>query len=81
MPDLSPYAPAQNMTFVFIFIFAIFVVIVVFSSIWTSKFQKIVDLKTQVDSMGSDLEDIKASSSSIDSKLPDLTQLASRLMK
>ena len=55
-------------------------VIVVLSCIWTSYFSKIGDMKSTLDTIGTDLEAIKASSSSIDSKLPDMTQLNPRVM-
>lgn len=55
-------------------------VIVVLSCIWTSYFSKIGDMKSTLDTIGTDIEVIKTSSSSIDSKLPDLTQPNPRVM-
>ena len=55
-------------------------VIVVLSCIWTSYFSKIGDMKSTLDTIGADIEVIKTSSGSIDSKLPDLTQPSARVM-
>lgn len=74
------YGKANYKGAMFFLIVVFLLVIVVLSSIWTSHFSKIGDMKSTLDTIGTDLEAIKTSSSSIDSKLPDLTQMNPRFM-